>query len=38
MVVITVSNGDDADTDRERGGVMVVITISNGDDVDADSG
>ena len=36
MMVITISNGDDADTDRERsddGGDH----HSNGDDVDADS-
>ena len=39
MRVITISNGDDADADSERGcdGGELVVTISNGDDVDADS-
>ena len=36
MVVITISNGDDADTDRERGD-HGVVTISNGDDAHTDS-
>ena len=35
-VVITISNGDDVDTDSERGDDG-VITISNGDDADADT-
>ena len=39
MGVITISNGDDVDTDSERGGDSreLVITISNGDDLEADS-
>ena len=35
MVGITISNGDETDTDSDRG--MVVITISSGDDVNTDS-
>ena len=35
-MVITISNGHDADTDRERGDDG-VITFSNGDDADADT-
>ena len=39
MGLITISNGDDVDTDSERGGDggELVITISNADDVDTDS-
>ena len=37
MVVITISNGDDADADSDCVVMPVVITISTGDDVDADS-
>ena len=36
MVVITISNGEDADTESECGDDRGVITISTGDDADTD--
>ena len=38
MGVITISNGEDVDTDSERGGDgrELVTTISNSDDLEAD--
>ena len=37
MVVITISNGEDADNDSECGDDRGVITNSNGDDADTNS-